>query len=131
MAFQEITKIRYIKTTEAKPGDELVTGWYRGMTIDPKFNGQQHHFVTETGEAVVVNGKGQLNHILSKRVNLDDFVKVIFEGKEKLATGPKAGTEINTFKVLIDPSRSGKGQNPQPTEFGGDADDSDEEEPML
>jgi len=107
MAFQEVsTAKKYIKYSECDAGDELVVGWYIGTT-DGKF-GEQHNFITETGEHVVLNSAGQLDYFIKTHIQPEDFVKIIFKGKTKLEKGPMAGKEANAFAYYKDPSRAGK-----------------------
>lgn len=115
MGFQEVGGAsKYYKYNECKPGQILVEGWFTGIQ-NGKF-GNQYHFVTPSGESVVLNKAGQLDHVFTKVCEVDDFVRVTYDGKKILEKGDFKGKEVNQFKVERDPSRKGRNNQPQPME---------------
>ena len=131
MAFQDLNAAKkYVKTTALAKGEEMVEGWYIGSHISKKYGNQQHNFITEAGEHVVLNGAGQLDYIIENQVKPEDYVKVIFDGKVVLQKGPQAGTAVNQFKAYVDPSRAGK-RAAAPKEIGTNSELADEEDVVL
>jgi hypothetical protein len=130
MAFTEISsQKKYIKYSECSAGDELVEGWYLNAT-EGKY-GTQYNFITEQGTHVVLNKAGQLDYLIKTHVSPEDYVKIIFEGTVVLEKGPMKGKEANNFKLLRDPSRSGKRNAPIYEEIAAPAPSTSDEEPLL
>lgn len=131
MVFQEVNSAKtYVKTTACKVGDVMVEGWYIGSYTSKKYGNQQHSFITETGENVVLNGAGQLDYIIENQIKPEDYVKVLFDGKKTIEKGALAGTAVNQFKSYVDPSRSGK-RVAAPKEIGVNSDLTDDEDVIL
>lgn len=108
MAFQEVSAPRkYFKLNQCSPEDVLVEGaWYKG-TIQSKF-GINHLFRHEDSSETVLPSSGHLNYLLKDKVREGDFVRVVYNGKERLTKGTFAGTESHQFRVYIDPSKRGE-----------------------
>ena len=103
MAFQEVGGAkRYVKYSEASPGDVLVEGYYAGTTVG-KF-GNQYNFSTEDGQQVTLNKSGQLEYAL-KFVEVGEYVRVVYEGMVNLQKGTFKGKDAHNFKVMKDPDR--------------------------
>ena len=108
MAFQDISQPRkYVKYTDCNEGDVLVDGaWYTGSQ-EGKF-GTQYIFRHEDGSETVLNKSGQLTYLIENKLQVNDFVKVVFAGSIVLTSGAYKGKPSNQFKIYVDSARSGK-----------------------
>lgn len=87
----------YVKPTSMKVGD-FITGVFVETTKDAKYGSLKHHLLQEDGSTKILNGSGQLNHIL-KAIKPGTKLKIEFAGKVILPSGPFKGKESNQWKV--------------------------------
>ena len=94
---------KYVKYSEAKPGETLVVGTYKGTRMVPNFNKDgevpSHTFETEEG-TVVLNSASELNKLLAT-VEAGTEVDVTFLGTEKLKNKKGQPYKANKFEVSI------------------------------
>ena len=95
--------VRYVKYSEAKPGDVLVIGTFQGTEQVPAYDPKQglvpqHSFVDEDEQIVKLNSAGQLNYAL-KNATPGQMIEVIYLGKEKVKTKTGRLVEANQFEV--------------------------------
>lgn len=102
--------IRYVKFSQAKPGDVLVLGMFEGTKQVPKYKGRdgetvpQHNFKTEDGTIVALGSAGQLNFLM-RDISVGSLVEVVFLGKQEYKdrrTGKMETAnqfEVNVFEV--------------------------------
>jgi len=94
--------VRYVKYSEAKPGDTLVVGTFQGTELVPSYDKKSevpiHTFVTEDEEIVKLNSAGQLNKLLSM-VQPGTTLEVTFLGKEKFKSKDGRTLYANQFEV--------------------------------
>lgn len=95
--------IKYVKYSEAKPGDVLVLGNYVGSPMVLNFNKDkevpQHQFQDEEGNTTALNSAGQLDYLM-KKVEVGSVVEVVFLGQEALTIKGKK-VKANQFEVSI------------------------------
>ena len=97
------SSVKYVKYSEAKPGDTLAIGTFKGTELvkayDPKQpDVPQHTVVDEDGTELKLNSAGQLNYIL-KNVDPGTVIVVVYLGKEKIKSKTGRVVEANQFEV--------------------------------
>ncbi len=95
--------VKYVKYSEAKPGDTLALGTFKGTELvkayDPKQpDVPQHTIIDEDGNEVKLNSAGQLNYIL-RNVQPGTPIEVVYLGKEKIKSKTGRVVEANQFEV--------------------------------
>lgn len=91
-------KRSYPKPAQFEPGDTMVEGKFRG-----ELNGMygiQYEFEDDKGEIIVLSSWGQLKYKMSF-VTVGDTVKVQYEGKEEMPSGPYKGQGVHQFTVMV------------------------------
>lgn len=88
----------YPKPKDYDPGEVMVEGIYRRETHG-KF-GPQYEFENTEGEVVVLGSWGQLKYKMAF-ITVNDHVKVIYEGVEKMPSGQWQGAKVHQFTVLV------------------------------
>jgi len=95
--------VKYVKYSEAKPGQTLVVGKFLGTKQVKKFNGKEgetvplHTFNTDEGE-IALNSASSLNRILDG-VEPGTTLEVVFLGKESKQNKDGIKYRENTFEV--------------------------------
>lgn len=97
----------YVKPAEVDEGGVVVEGWLTDK-LPNKFNEDKfdYLFETEDGSEVVVNHAGKLGSTLGKRIGFGSYVKIIYLGKKKIETGPRAGKDAHQFDFKVDPEKA-------------------------
>jgi len=95
--------VKYVKYSEAKPGDVIATGTFAGTSFvkayDPKQpDVPQHTIIDESGISLKLNSAGQLNYLL-KNVPEGSLIEVTYLGKEKIKGKNGKLVEANQFEV--------------------------------
>lgn len=91
----------YMRYTDCKPGQVLVTGKYIGRSHN-KFGKENFDFEPlDGGQTVCLNHAGQLEKRMEENVEVGDIVRITFEGKAKIEKGDWAGKEANQFTVEV------------------------------
>lgn len=80
-----------------KSGDVIVEGTFK-KTFSGKF-GLQHEFLVGSDKKVL-NGFGSINYKLQD-VEPNTFVRIIYNGKQKLTKGKMAGKDFHDCKLLV------------------------------
>lgn len=103
MAFKKVGEgnYKYVKYTEAEPGQVLAEGVYAGSKQGTY--GIQHHF-RKGDEITVLNSSGHLNYMLENYVTKGDTVRVKYKGTEQVTKGKFKGKDMHQFEVLVDDS---------------------------
>jgi hypothetical protein len=93
---------KFKKYTEAKAGDVLVTGIYRG-DYPNKFNADKpnHKFEIKGRQMIVLPAAGQLDYLMDENVIVGDLVRVIYLGQEEMEKGNFKGKKANKFEVEL------------------------------
>ena len=96
------SNVRYVKYSEAKPGDVIAVGIFKGTEQVPSYDKSTtvplHSIVSEDGEIIKLNSAGQLNKIFSL-VQPETLVEVTFLGKEKFKSKDGRVLTANQFDV--------------------------------
>lgn len=92
------TQVNYVKPSQLKIGDAIV-GIFKETTTDAKYGTLKHHILQEDGSFKIINGSGQLNHVM-KSIAAETKVRIEFAGKSKLESGKFKGTDANQWKVF-------------------------------
>ncbi len=107
MNIEEMTGIKigtpkFTSYKEAKEGDVLVAGIYRG-DYPNKFNSDRpnHKFECQGREIIVLPAAGQLDYLIKEQINVGDLVRVYFEGKEEMPSGVYKGKPVNKFSIEL------------------------------
>ncbi len=94
--------VRFVKFSESKPGDVLVTGTFQGTQLVDSFDGSKkvplHTFLTEDGETVKLNSAGQLDKNL-ENVTPGSVLEITFLGKESFKSKDGRKLTANQFEV--------------------------------
>lgn len=99
----ELPKATYVKYSESKPGQTLVTGTFVGTTSVQKYNGgpdefvPSHVFATDKGD-VILNSASSLDRLLAI-VEPGTPLSVTFLGKEKKKSKEGKAYTQNMFEV--------------------------------
>jgi hypothetical protein len=101
MAFEEIKgSVNYVKYSEKKQGEILVTGRFVETYIDETYGKPQHKFQDDTG-FTVLPGSGQLNYLM-QLVHPGDLARVTYNGTIVMKDGKFKGKDAHQFKVSVD-----------------------------
>lgn len=100
MAFNEIGNTRYYKYKECEKGQVLVEGKFV-RSFEGTYGTQFEYHDEKSGDIVVLNAAANLNHKM-RFADEGDLVRVIYDGTQKIKTGPMAGKFSHQFRVAID-----------------------------
>jgi hypothetical protein len=94
----------YVKYSEKKKGDVLVTGTFLKRTKNT-FNQDQNDFLfkpLDGGPNVLLNYSKRLDTMLEEEnVEYGDIVRITYQGPKKITKGPFVGKNYHTFSIGI------------------------------
>jgi hypothetical protein len=105
MAFEQVGgPAKYYKYKELTKGQVICEGWYteKGKNV----YGHYYVIVDPAGVRHVLNKAGQLDHNMDA-INLEDYIRVTYDGKFTLTKGAFKGTDCHQFLLQRDNARCG------------------------
>jgi hypothetical protein len=99
--------VREATSDEAKPGDVIAEGTYRGRNRTPSKFGKYSILVAEeAGQTVSLNPSGQLERLLEVgQVRVGDQIRITYVGMERIQKGDFKGQKAHQFKLEVDEER--------------------------
>ena len=99
----ELAKAKYVKYSEAKPGQTLVQGTFLGTKMVPNYDKDaevpSHSFETDDG-TVILNSASSLDRLLAT-VEPGSPLEITFLGKEKKKNKAGKSYSQNSFEVNL------------------------------
>ena len=91
--------IRPSKLAEAGTTGVILEGTFVG-SVPNSFDDQKldYKFEKEDGGLVILNGAGNLNYNM-KQVDIGEYIRVSYEGKQEITKGAYKGRSAHNFKV--------------------------------
>jgi hypothetical protein len=106
MAFQQVGgQSKYYKYKELTKGQVLTEGWYTEKGRNQY--GEFYVVLDPAGIRHVLNASGQLDHTM-EAINLEDYIRVTYDGTFVLTKGAFKGTACHQFIVERDHAKCGK-----------------------
>lgn len=90
--------VMYVKPSSLKIND-AIEGTFLETTTDETYDTLKHHLRQEDGSVKIINGSGQLNHVM-KAIAPGTKIRVVYKGKKKLESGKFKGKDANQWQVL-------------------------------
>lgn len=106
MAFKKVTdKTTYVKYKECAPGQVLAEGHY--VNVKENEYGQTYIIRKPNGEKVGLPSSGKLKYAFNNDLVLGDYVRVTYNGMERIASKKFKGKMVDThqFDIEVDEER--------------------------
>jgi hypothetical protein len=106
MAFKKVTdKTTYVKYKECAPGQVLAEGHY--VSVKENEYGQTYIIRKPNGEKVGLPSSGKLKYAFNNDLILGDYVRITYNGMERIASTKFKGKLVDThqFDIEVDEER--------------------------